>query len=381
MQVLSSMSESELREQLSLRSFGKVRKLYKRTRELFAVGGMAGTVLPAGSMTAAATPVFPLGMSSGPQSGCPRLPALSPGVPCMGPLLRPATSGPAAAAAVIGNPISAAPGPAPMPPKAVGAVAHVRVVVGGQDDETVSDTDKNCPGIISQPEAAAVHMTPQAATEVLAATATSAVPAGVTDLVAATGPSDPHLPAPGTEAGQAHDAMTIDDVEDSASPRINGALLGIEASSDVATIASIVSADCAGPSSDGLPDPSGASADNPSIPTILNAPAIPTVLTAETLASSTDRLVEARARLLSDDREVEAQLLAEGSCIGKLHWVVNKKLLPSLKGNRGWGTRELEEARLRELEVSGRVLLSQMQVECLVDLETKADLCCPVIRI
>ena len=38
-------------------------------------------------------------------------------------------------------------------------------------------------------------------------------------------------------------------------------------------------------------------------------------------------------------------------CAGKLNWVVNTKLLPSLKGCRGWGSREMEEARLQELQV------------------------------
>ena len=77
------MSEAELREQLGLRSFGKVRKLFKRTRERFfgpTAIGTAGT--PASSAAGGGVSAAASGIPRGP-----RLPALSPGLPHMGSLV------------------------------------------------------------------------------------------------------------------------------------------------------------------------------------------------------------------------------------------------------------------------------------------------------
>ena len=107
------MSESELREQLSLQSFGKVRKLYKRTRERFGLAGPAGSAAHAIASTPASEPssAQPLFKPSESSLGISRMPSLSPGIPTMSALAM--TPGPACEGPIHGS---------------IGAIAEVRRV-------------------------------------------------------------------------------------------------------------------------------------------------------------------------------------------------------------------------------------------------------------
>jgi hypothetical protein len=58
---------------------------------------------------------------------------------------------------------------------------------------------------------------------------------------------------------------------------------------------------------------------------------------------------KARQMISSEEKKVDDQLSAEGSCVGKLHWVVNTKLHNALSTTRGWASSQMEQMRLKEL--------------------------------
>lgn len=294
------MSEPELREQLSLRSFGKVRKLYKRTRERFGPATQNSTAhavaltTPEAGLLGGQQPFNP--SASGP--AFPRMPNLSPGIPPMQTLVL-----------------------TPSLTETVRAGAEVRVhkekdvsrLEDGQNDAPIIPvtglpTARTCTGLaIPSSETVADLDLPDRPPPPL-----STVPQVVLDLDKPSTSIEPTLVLDSSET-----TVSMTDIK-KAVGRAEGA------------VASVVRA---------------ASTEIEGLITDLDA--------APVANTTNDHHVRQQVHSIlgSDERKVEAQLMAEGSCIGKLNWVVNSKLLPTLSGTRGWGSREYEDVRLRELQV------------------------------